>query len=528
MKLNALLFLSSFLIVLLSGISCAENAERQGRILNSRSYDAAIEQQFIQEFSANETETTADDVIEEIINSNRQGRNIDGLDEVYGDLSIKEALNSGNEVQARNLIRDKLCSLGLMQCDEVRHPTRIIYSKPPPGAIYNNRPPPQRLPSQQQLVRPVPPSGIYGPAKPMPIRPNQPPRKVGYVSSDLNAYETNRYSSEFYEVDPQPANIKFGYTEKPTIVVNQGKREANAGGVSQNHHVHHHYVHVDGSSNAGGLIDGTKTVLVNTPISEYSAANQLTSSYQTSGFGTSGAASSLNGGFSPVNGNGFEYKGVNSVAGQGIYSGASVKPVYESNQYASGSNYNKYSQNLGPATFTEGSNGVYSNGAQQQQSFHSSAPDFYKKELNLNGGYRGNGLTSGGYASQQQGAYNTQKYQQQQQQQQLYNKNQFGEQYGFESQRQDQLDCVCVPLDQCPAHDVVGRRDDLILPLDPRNLGTDIEADSDNSTTATTTLAAANSTATDVKKISKREVASVKKVDGEEVSIPVNISTIMK
>lgn len=565
MKLQLLLFCSYF-IISLSIVHCEDNDVRQGRVLNRRYEEPFIQKQVVQEYSqstySNETETTADDVIEEIINSNRHGRNIEGLDDIYGDSNIKQALDTGNEIEARNLIRDKLCDLGLMQCDEVipkrpGYPTRVIYSQPP-SAIYNNRPPTP----QNNIHRPpqVPVKGIYGPPKPMPFppvnQPQQPPRKIGYSQPELNAYESkpiaqDKYTNtnSFYEYEQAPSQIKFGYTEKPTIVVNQGKREA--AGVQQNHHIHHHYVHVDGTQNVGGLVDGTKTVLVNTPISEYSAVNQLSSSYQTSGFGTTGASSNLNGGFTPMNN--LDYKGVNS-GNSGIYSANSVKPVYESS-YASGSNFDKYQQTSGPAVYTEGTNGIYNSGYKApstytegsngvynsgykapsvytegsngnyntgyntnngaQQSFHSSAPDFYKKELNLN---RGSGYSSGnGYTQQQQNnLYSSQK----QQHQQLYSKNQYnniGEQYqGFESAHQNQYDCVCVPFDQCPAQDVVGRRDDLILPLDPRNLPSEIEADGDNSTLKAE-ITFNNSTATtEVKKISKRDV---EKVQGEGVSI---------
>lgn len=39
-------------------------------------------------------------------------------------------------------------------------------------------------------------------------------------------------------------------------------------------------------------------------------------------------------------------------------------------------------------------------------------------------------------------------------------------------------DCVCVPYDQCATINHVGRKDDLYLAIDPRNLGKDIEAES--------------------------------------------------
>lgn len=508
------------------------SAEREGRILvNSprNDYDAqpSIEQQVVEEYSSpNATDASLDDIIEAIIDSNRQGRNVEGLDDFYSDPIVKQALTNGDDTQARNLIRDKLCSLGLMQCDEVigkrPYPTRY-YNQPPPNAIYSARPPPGYRPPSPQ-----PPKGTYGPARPVQV-PNtlqqQPPRKIGYApSNNIQNFQSSKpqqgsiyekYSTDFYEVDQAPAGIKFGYTEKPTItVVNQGKREAS--GVTQNHHVHHHYVHVDGSAplQGAGLIDGTKTVLVNTPISEYSAANGL-SSYQTSGFGASGSSAS---GFSPVDPN-FEYKGVNSGS-QGIYGVTSnVKPVFESSQYGSGASGASYfnqqnqipTQNAGPAVFTDGSNGIYNGNV--GSSYHATAPDFYKKELNINGGNRGNGLSSSNYLSQQQQQQNYIASQSAQK----YSKNQYnlGEQYqGFESARQDQFDCVCVPFEQCPATDVVGRRDDLILPVDPRNLATDIEAETDGNSTRVVKAAEdfSNSTISEAHKISKRQV------EGEQVS----------
>lgn len=44
-------------------------------------------------------------------------------------------------------------------------------------------------------------------------------------------------------------------------------------------------------------------------------------------------------------------------------------------------------------------------------------------------------------------------------------------------QLQSLNDCSCVPYQYCATEDVVGRRDDLVLPLDPRNLNKDIEAE---------------------------------------------------
>ena len=59
--------------------------------------------------------TEVEQIIEHILVSNRQGRNVDGFDEVYSDPNVQNALQKGDDVEARNIIKDRLCSLGLMQ-----------------------------------------------------------------------------------------------------------------------------------------------------------------------------------------------------------------------------------------------------------------------------------------------------------------------------------------------------------------------------------------------------------------------------
>jgi hypothetical protein len=82
----------------------------------------AEESSYVQNYdSANVT--GVEDVIDNILVSNRQGRNIEGFDEVYQDPNVKKALESGDDTQARNIIKDRLCDLGLMQVSYLRkHP----------------------------------------------------------------------------------------------------------------------------------------------------------------------------------------------------------------------------------------------------------------------------------------------------------------------------------------------------------------------------------------------------------------------
>lgn len=113
-----------------------------------------------------------------------------------------------------------------------------------------------------------------------------------------------------------------------------------------------------------------------------------------------------------------------SSSGLGSFGG--IKPVSE--------NYSPLTSSYAPNSFGA-SVGSYGNS------------DFYKKELNVNG-IQSNSILS--------------------------------EQYlGSESGRAENFDCVCVPYDQCPSRDIIGRKDDLYLPLDPRNLKSDIEAETE-------------------------------------------------
>lgn len=116
---------------------------------------------------------TLDDVIETILASNRQGRNLDGFDAVYSDPTVQDALQKGDDTEARNLIKDKLCTLGLMPCDNadsVDHknaflrPGELIYAQPP-NAPYRGPQNFQMRPPQKVMYgapRPMPPAILNG------------------------------------------------------------------------------------------------------------------------------------------------------------------------------------------------------------------------------------------------------------------------------------------------------------------------------------------------------------------------------
>lgn len=58
--------------------------------------------------------TVLDDIVDELV-SGKQGRSLGGFDDVYSEPTIKDALEAGDNAEARNLIKGRLCTLGLIQ-----------------------------------------------------------------------------------------------------------------------------------------------------------------------------------------------------------------------------------------------------------------------------------------------------------------------------------------------------------------------------------------------------------------------------
>lgn len=290
-------------------------------------------------------------------------------------------------------------------------------------------------------------------------------------------------------------------------------------------HVHHHYHHGEGDSKK-------PTIIVNNPIpigAESHIHSQGISSQQSGGYQSSSSLSGLSGlsGLSSVNSNTGGFSPVNSGFGGsgGLY--GNVKPVYENQNGGFSSSGNT---NLNSNGFNKGSNsgqgqstsGVYNLGYASGSGYtpssglstfgssvgqYGNSNQFYKKELNIPSSPVNNNLLGGGSNYYGQGS-----------------NNQYGSQFGYtkgqESGRQENYDCVCVPYDQCPSQDVIGRKDDLFLPIDPRNLGSDIAAEEEVTVTdgngtmtivrVTKDISDLNNvtevTKTETKKITKREV----------------------
>ncbi|XP_065359812.1 uncharacterized protein LOC135953755 isoform X1 [Calliphora vicina] len=482
-------------------------------------------------------DTDINQIIDQIINSRREGRILNEYDRVYEDGNVDQALMQGNDMQARNLVRDKLCALGLMSCEEAKRPYYSnIYAQGPPkygGGPYG-------------APKPMPPPGYFNGRPPMGPPPSSinsfgPPRKVGYESSYKPGYRPSgpNYNGPYLESPPPsaidgssssggfsrpppgaviygskpPGPIYSGHGHGPSsppyafenpekiqvagsqqsnfyshqssasaassstkVVVSGGLpptgaaiSAANAAALQQ--HVHHHYHHVEGA-------EGAKVPSVPIPVgsgqtinTDFSALAQSSTAFtpQTQG---SFQNSAFNAGFNGASQGGLLSQGLNGFKPNGdLYS----KPSAGLSSFG-GISSSSSSTGFGQSGF--GQSG-YGQSSTPGASYHSQNPDYYKKELHNIGGIAAssnnnfNSLTSGYGNEQFNGGYDTAR-------------NQF-------------VDCQCVPFNQCPAADRIGRKEDLILPIDPRNLGKDIEALSDEAAANITVSATAEKKSDDVK-----------------------------
>ncbi|CAD6224754.1 GSCOCT00005536001.2-RA-CDS [Cotesia congregata] len=424
-------------------------------------------------------------VVENILQSSRQGRNIAGYDDLYSDPDVKTVLQAGNDTIARAFIKDKLCSLGLMNCDDSEgrrpfysphrdiHPQEVIYAQP-----VTIKPVGRPLPAI-----PVKKPFVYGPPKPVPIpsfgsgppvygppssghysgpRPpfsGPPPSFSGpypsYKKPSINSgprpiYEDTGLDGE-YDFVPENNNE---FIEKKQVIVQPSS------GLQQ--HVHHHYHHTDG--NKPSSVIGPSAI----------AGNGLTGNGYGHGSGTYGNSyndfDEYKKAFkikSPSSGNSLD-----PIAASGN-SYANRYPVYEKpkrdsffngkeggkvvNSGFTGSQFgasNFGSNNFGTNGFGAGNNGFNNNlGA--------------SNGLNNNFGTNNFGAGNNGFNNNLGGSNGFNNN---------FGSNSFNN--GFGSNNYD--DCVCVPYDQCAAIDQAGRKDDLFLAIDPRNIGKNIDAETED------------------------------------------------
>ncbi|XP_075978592.1 uncharacterized protein LOC142978155 [Anticarsia gemmatalis] len=442
-----------------------------------------------------------DDIVDELVSS-KQGRSLGGFDDVYSDPTIKDALDAGDDAEARNLIKGRLCTLGLIQCEEEETQEKRYLS--PDDVIYAQ---PVDIKPIGKPVASIPvrgPPRAYGPPQPMPYpgRPGHknPPKRVGYGgnvrpgfsdkygvaggnyqfsqnSALYNAHESNYVTKPPGYASQSPyayENTKPLYTK-----VSPSQSGTKTDSVVQQH-IHHHYVHGDAEKDPKVII---KPVAI--PVGSVGQLSQ--SQLQSTDVITAGGVdfgSFNSGGFKPISGS---------------YSFDNNKPTYEGETiYGSqfGHSANKVSANI----LSQGLPNQFSNSPFEDQKFGNSLGsygqqnnEFYKKELHVGSA---NNVYNQGPATFGQGGN-------------LYTEN-------YHEAKAQGFECVCVNYDQCPSQEVIGRRDDLYLPIDPRNKGSEIAALTEEQLDKlNSTESSQNSTATETKKISKRDTKEQEETDSE-------------
>nr|XP_034180837.1 uncharacterized protein LOC117604636 isoform X1 [Osmia lignaria]XP_034180838.1 uncharacterized protein LOC117604636 isoform X1 [Osmia lignaria] len=390
---------------------------------------------------------SVESVIEEILVSNRQGRNIEGYDQIYSDPNVKNALQLGNDTIARSYIRDKLCSLGLMNCENVEgrrpyysphrgiHPQDIIYAQPvtikpvgrPLPAIPVKRPYGVSLkpgPPSPGFISSGPPSeviyGSAGAAHP-PIS-HFPPGLIGSYPGFKKPGPIPSFGSKpVYESGLLNEGFSYDGIDKKQISL-----RPSLGTEAVQQHVHHHYHHPEG---AGG------SSFVPSTIGQGASYGAV---------GTSFEEVSNAGGFQDFDDykKAFKVKGT-SNDGNGLSGSVSTNnyaeqyPVYE--KPARDFSFGKADAQKTGKYFSPG-NYVSSNAVQSSVNDYTASGSANNNYFNSYGNGNNNGNFGNDFSA------------------------------GFAS------DCVCVPYDQCPGEHA-GRKDDLFLPIDPRNLNKNIESE---------------------------------------------------
>lgn len=357
------------------------------------------------------------------------------------------------------------------------------------------------------------PPRAYGPPKPMAYRPRPqkvPPKRPGYpvnrpgfsekYGTASNGFQFSQsagtYGNDFNYVTKPPTYGSDGpYSfENPKPIYNKVPSQSNTKpDTVVQQHVHHHYVHDESSKDPKVII---KPVAI--PVGSVGHLNsQLHNQHQESTdiiTATGADYSGFDGGFKPMTGN---YQ--------------QTKPVYESDTIY-GSQFGHNSYNKGSSNIvTQGLPNHYANSAFDDQkygnslgSYASQNNEFYKKELHVGSG--SNTFNQGPATFGQNNLY----------------------QENYHTGKAQGLECVCVSYDQCPSQEVIGRRDDLYLPIDPRNKGSEIladeQTDTSNSTTEIDTIKSAQN-ATEIKSITKREAKSDKNEEAAKEIEPVSLST---
>lgn len=370
------------------------------------------------------------------------------------------------------------------------------------------------------------PPRAYGPPRPMhyPPRPIKGPPKRPYGGNPRPGFsEKYGVAGSNFQFSQSNNNNGYGgyegnFVTKPPTFPNEGPYSYENSKPSHNkspsgtktevvqQHVHHHYVHGDAEKEPKVII---KPVAIPVGSVGHLASQNFNNQHSSDIITASGGdfSSITSGGFKPMTG---------SLPG----------PIYEPDTVY-GSQYGHNGFNQGDSSISAQSlPNSYQNNAFEDQKYGNSLgayatqnSEFYKKELHVGSGNNYNQGPSNLYNKGPAGLYN-------QGSSGIYNQgsssnvhNQgpatFGQsnayQENYHSGKAQGFECVCVNYDQCPTQEIIGRRDDLYLPIDPRNKGSEIAAlteeqlDSLNKTEVPS-LEKQNATDSEVKKVSKREV----------------------
>ncbi|XP_026762413.2 uncharacterized protein LOC113521174 isoform X1 [Galleria mellonella] len=507
------ILLSLLLSSTLADWSWGEKSDDQTKELDTQKSTELLQGEKLPEAQEKKFEsnsTVLDDIVDELVSS-KQGRSLggfDGVDDVYSDPTIKEALDAGDDAEARNLIKGRLCTLGLIECDEEPQEKRTYLS--PDELIYAQ---PVDIKPVGKPIASIPvrgPPRAYGPPKPMPYPPRPqkiPPKRVGYGSNYANNYRpgfSEKYgvasnNFQFSQSSGLYGGHESNYVTKPPSFPNESpytfensKPIYNKGPITQSssktetvvqQHVHHHYVHGDSDKDPKVII---KPVAI--PVG---SVGQLES------IGSLTSQSHVQQSTDIITGGGNDFSGIHSGGFKPMAGGyLENKPGYETDTIY-GSQYSHNSFNKGSSNIlTQSLPNPYPSNTFEDQKYGNSLGayatqnnEFYKKELHV--GSTDNLYNRGPATFGQNNLY----------------------QENYHEAKAQGFECVCVNYDQCPSQEVIGRRDDLYLPIDPRNKGSDItaltEEQLDNLTKTDASESAReskiNATETDTKKISKRE-----------------------
>lgn len=348
------------------------------------------------------------------------------------------------------------------------------------------------------------PPRAYGPARPMPYAPRPqkiPPKRISnggsfrpgfsdkYGSSNVQFSQSNGlYGGNEGNYVTRPPNYA---SESPYIFENNrpsynkvppSQPPSNNKDVIQQH-VHHHYVHSDDSNKEPKVI--IKPVAI--PVGSVGQLGAQSLSQQSADIITAGGgdySGFTTGGFKPMT---------------GVYNLDNPDTIY-------GSQYGHNNKQILPKPYPN-------NGFEDQKygnslgAYASQNNEFYKKELHV-GGAPNNLYNQGPAKFSQNNAY----------------------QENYHEAKAQGFECVCVNYDQCPSQEIIGRRDDLYLPIDPRNKGSDIAALSDeqldnlNKTETVESSKDVNVNSTEeIKKISKRETKNEQDGENTKEIEPVSI-----